>query len=280
MNSLLDEELKKTDFTNLHETIFAYDPATDSETTTDYLDANKIGHMVQQAPKIDQLSIKFLKFLQKGSKTSSRPRYYRQTKPSHSVYSYEQSQRTLNPDQSTFQAVDRTVIYNKFTSNAVEAATASVSFTTASHASKVAREKNALFDKLADLANKKIRVHQTAAVHEAAAAPESAKYPVFNLPEDLDTLVQSTRVISLELNKVEVNLKLPWHILSAKSDQETNQIIDMAVEEFKTSICNSGLKREQKNKRRLVRETRVLRKVLSFFYSVFSIFFFIFIIYL
>ena len=232
MNSLLEEELKKTNFKNLHESIFTYDP-TQEDGNTDYLHANKIGHMVQEMPKIDNLSMNFYKFL----KQRERRNRQKSASASGKTYTYEQSQRKLTNEQSTYQAVDvdRTVIFNKFTSSVIEAASLrnSSSANLEQINNKHFKDKDLLLAKIVEITNKKIRVHFKKDEEEIEISNDEIE-----LIENLNDVIKAITKINTTRSEVTIEISMPISVIKFKNVQNRNEIITNAIEDFKMSILH------------------------------------------
>lgn len=278
MNTLYEEELKKVDFTNLHETIFTIGPDESVADDTSYLNANKIGHLVPEAPKLenlDDLSLKFYKLVRRSNRNKLRygnapTGLHRRSKI---TYSYEDSQRKLTSEQTTYQAIDRTVVFNQLTTNVLEAATTSlppINFTstntsttnlvsTSSGRSRVV-DHEVIFDKINELANKKVKTFREQ--EQTDKADLKNEVIITDPVEDLNQGLRPSINLSKETNQVEVNLNIPYNLMSAllawqkDSNQQQTPNEKAGSKISKTSVISSkqAAKNDQEAQKKMISE--------------------------
>jgi hypothetical protein len=291
MSTLYEEELKKINFENLHETIFTIDPNNEQENSAndDYLHANKVGHLVQEAPKIDSLSVNFYKFLNKRQvkqalqEQQEKKASTKSSISSSSVYSYEQSQRKLTDEQTTYQAVDRTIIFNKFTSNVIQAATLSTTKTTTTTTSTTTStplnendKPDSLLEKIVDLTNKKIKIRlQNKKDQEENAIKESPESQEqnqdFELYEDLENNPIKTTAKFMTLKKeIEISINFHFSCIPSKYSHYRNQIVIKALEDFKHFILNYDevMRLRKKTAARNARDQQQQQRIFKVFFHI------------
>jgi hypothetical protein len=242
---ILKEALSKIDYTNLRENLFAIDAESQAAERDAYLNANKVGHLAPDAPKIPDVAVNIQRVLNKGALKEIKRTTGGGSKKKSDSYSYEDSQRRLTRKHSKYQAIDRTVIFNQMTSRVSEAVSASVVSPVATASKAYVKEnKLDLLARITEMTNR-IMLMQEEANENVTIVPVKAAEPEVELePEkpDLSVVIHDLVEISIEyhrdMDQILCGFKIPIHILEARSERDARRIVNRAAEEFKFTIVH------------------------------------------
>jgi hypothetical protein len=240
---ILNEALAKIDYTNLRESMFAFDAAELEAENAAYIHANKVGHLAPDAPKVPPVAENLQRVFNKNAVREVKRAAKKQKKADASSYTYEDSQRKLTRKQSKYQAIDRTVIYNQMTSRPSEAVTASVTVTATPRPPLVKENKFDLLARITEITNR-IMAMQEEATEEIKLVPVQAQVepqpeaeePKPDLSVTIHELVEVEIDYQSEGDKVLCGVKMPLSMLQVKTERDARRIINKSFEEFKLAI--------------------------------------------
>jgi hypothetical protein len=252
-SQVLSEAMKKINYNNLHETIFTYDPNEDESVTEEgkrrALDANKVGHLAPDAPKVPNLALTMQRVFNKNALREAKKRLVSEAKGE--KYTYADSQRRpISRKRAKLlkkyeSAVDeRVVVFNQMTARVTEAVAATA-------VERPRPPKNDLLAKIAEI-TRRISIMQAKAIEdELIKAPVKdsddeendklegeVKPPVFDLSVAIHELTEASIVYAPDENRVECRIVMPLHVLDSESERQARRILNRAVEDFKAAVVD------------------------------------------
>ena len=274
---VLNEAMKKINFNNLHETIFTYDPNEEPDPEAARrraLDANKVGHLAPDAPKLPTVGLSLQRVFNKNALREAK-RSRRAAATDADGYTYADSQRRERLTKTARRrklpsyeaAVDqRATIFNQLTSRGAELVTASVTAARPGKADLLAKISE-ITSRIAIMQAEALRdvLHEQPTAAEAAAAEKSEtavvefKPTAFDLAMAIQQLVEAKITYEPDVDRVDCNIVLPLHLLGTKSERLTRRILNKAVEDFKVALIEIVLNPEEEHATKTVRQPAVSR---------------------